>query len=57
MQSFLRSVKPIINKFTNSMTTLSCTLRTVNATRQLQNDVHLLFAGNNCMSEGSKIFR
>jgi electron transfer flavoprotein alpha subunit len=69
MNTFLRSVKPIVNRFTSYMSTLvvaehnnisinSSTLRTVTAAKKLQNDVHLLVAGNNCMSaasEGSKI--
>jgi electron transfer flavoprotein alpha subunit len=69
MKSFFRSVNHMINKFSNSMTTLviadhnnisinSSTLRTVTAAKKLPNDVHLLVAGNDCMSaasEGSKI--
>lgn len=69
MKSLFRSVKPILNKFISSMTTLvvaehnnisinSSTLRTVTAAKKLENDVHLLIAGNDCMSassEGSKI--
>lgn len=69
MKSLFRSVKPILNKFRSSMTTLvvaehnnisinSSTLRTVTAAKKLENDVHLLVAGNDCMSassEGSKI--
>ncbi len=69
MQSLLRYFKPNLNKFKSSMTTLvvaehnnisinSSTLRTVTAARLLESDVHLLVAGNDCMSaasEGSKI--
>ena len=68
MQSLLRYFKPNLNKFKSSMTTLvaehnnisinSSTLRTVTAARQLESDIHLLVAGNDCMSaasEGSRI--
>lgn len=69
MQSLLRSIKPNLNKFKSSMSTLvvaehnnilinSSTLRTVTAARFLESDIHLLVAGNDCMSaasEGSKI--
>jgi len=65
MKSFFRSVNPMINKFRSSMTTLivaehnnisinSSTLRTVTAAKKLQNDVHLLVAGNDCMSAASE---
>jgi electron transfer flavoprotein alpha subunit len=66
MQNLLRSVKPIVNKFKSSMSTLviaehnnisikSSTLRTAS---QLKSEVHMLIAGNDCMfaaSEGFKI--
>jgi electron transfer flavoprotein alpha subunit len=70
VRSIKRSVKPIMNEFTwsrlnNRMSTLvvaehnnisinSSTLRTVTAARQLNSDVHLLVAGNNCMSAASE---
>ena len=74
IKALSRSVKPILNelrctRLNNRMSTLvvaehnnisinSSTLRTVTAARQLENDIHLLVAGNDCMSaasEGSRI--
>jgi hypothetical protein len=54
MNTFLRSVKPIVNRFTSYMSTLvvaehnnisinSSTLRTVTAAKKLQNDIHYKF--------------